>query len=168
MTQTVKTTNTYIGLSSTAFKARLGVHENSFNNPEANQTSLSNHIWDLKKKNLDYRVSWKLIDRAKPYSPVTGKCQLCIKEKFYILFYPEMATLNSKSEIYANCRHKKSKLLIKPKRKKKSLRRPGWTIYLVLVLVFHHLRYVLYQFHSVVLSSLMIADTLFCMKLLVA
>ena len=134
VTQTDKTTNTYIGLTSTTFKARLGVHKNSFKDPDANQTSLSNHIWDLKKKNLGYRVSWKLIDRAKQYSPVNGKCQLCIKEKFYILFYPEMATLNSKSEIYANCRHKKSKLLIKPKRKKKSRRRPGWPAYLSLSL----------------------------------
>ena len=136
VTQTDKTTNTYIGLTSTTFKARLGVHKNSFKDPDANQTSLSNHIWDLKKKNLGYRVSWKLIDRAKHYSPVNGKCQLCIKEKFYILFYPEMATLNSKSEIYANCRHKRSKLLIKPKRKKKPHRRPGWKSYLSLSLSF--------------------------------
>ena len=117
--------NTYIGLTSTTFKARLGVHKNSFKDPEANQTSLSNHIWDLKKRKIEYSVSWKLVDRGKPYSPVSGKCQLCIKEKYYILFHPEMASLNSKSEIYANCRHKRSKLLIKPKRKKTPGRRPG-------------------------------------------
>ena len=126
-------TNTYIGLTSTTFKARLGVHKNSFKDPEANQTSLSTHIWDLKKRKIEYSVTWKIVDRANPYSPVSGKCQLCIKEKFYILFHPEMASLNSKSEIYANCRHKRSKLLIKPKpktnsRKEKVRRRPGWTI----------------------------------------
>ena len=124
LTQTDNTTSTYIGLTSTTFKARLGVHKNSYNDPEANQTSLSNHIWDLKKKNLDHRV-WKLIDLAKPYFPVNGKCQLCIKEKFDILFNPQIATINSKSEIYANCRHKRSKLLIKPKRMETSRRRPG-------------------------------------------
>ena len=47
--QTNGTENTYIGLTSTTFKARLGVHKNSFKDPEANQTSLSSHIWDLKK-----------------------------------------------------------------------------------------------------------------------
>ena len=124
--QTDGTTNTYIGLTSTTFKARLGVHKNSFKDPDANQTSLSNHIWDLKSKKMDHSVTWKLVDRGKPFSPVSGKCQLCIKEKFYILFHPEMASLNSKSEIYANCRHKKSKLLIRQKKKKEPpRRRPG-------------------------------------------
>ena len=46
-----------------SYKARLGFQKNSVNGPEANQTSLSNHIWNLKTKNLDYRVSWKLIDQ---------------------------------------------------------------------------------------------------------
>ena len=121
------TQRTYIGLTSTTFKARLGVHKNSFKDPEANQTSLSKHIWDLKKKNIDYTVTWKLIDRARPFSPVTGVCGLCIKEKFYIMFRPSMANLNSRSEIYANCRHKHSVLLIKRERKSKSKnkRTPG-------------------------------------------
>ena len=34
--QTDGATNTYIGLTSTTFKARLGVHTNSFKDPEAN------------------------------------------------------------------------------------------------------------------------------------
>ena len=103
---TVKQTNggtdTYIGLTSTTFKARLGTHKNSFKDPEANQTSLSNHIWDLKKRKIEHSISWKLVDRAQHFSPVSGKCQLCIKEKLYILFHQEMASLNSKNEIYAN------------------------------------------------------------------
>ena len=113
------TPSTYVGLTSTTFKARLGVHKNSFIDPDANQTSLSKHVWDLKQKNIKHSISWKIVDRAKPFSPVTGKCQLCLKEKFYILFHPELASLNSKSEIYANCRHKKSVLLIKPTKKKR-------------------------------------------------
>ena len=105
------------------FKVRLWVHKNSFKDIEANQTSLSNHIWELKSKNVNPAIKWKIVDRAKPFSPVTGKCQLCIKEKYYILFHPEWATLNSKNEIYANCRHKKSNLLIKPIRKQKKKKR---------------------------------------------
>ena len=41
-------TKTYIGLSSTEFKKRLGVHTQSFNDPTVNQTSLSKYIHELK------------------------------------------------------------------------------------------------------------------------
>ena len=44
---------------------------------------------------------------------------LCIKEKFHILFSPESATINSRDEVYSACRHKHSLLLIPRERKKK-------------------------------------------------
>ena len=124
VTQEDQTANGYIGLTSTEFKARLAVHKRSFWNEEENQTSLSKHIRGLKEKNINYTLNWNLVDRATPFSPVTGVCWLCIKEKFYIMFRPSLANLNSRSEIYSNCRHKKSALLIKPTRKKKK-RTPG-------------------------------------------
>lgn len=123
VTEEDQSTRTYTGLTSTTFKARLGVHHQSFRDKEVNQTSLSKHIWDLKSKNIKHTVSWALVDRAKPYSPITGLCNLCIKEKYYIMFRPTQANLNSRSEIYSNCRHKKSVLLIGKEKKKK--RNPG-------------------------------------------
>ena len=122
---TVKTntqTDTYIGLCSTDFKKRLAVHKHSFIS-EDNQTSLSKHIKKLKNRNIDYELSWKLVTKAKPFSPVSGICNLCIKEKFYILFHPEMATLNDRNEIYTNCRHKKPVLLVKKNRERKEITR---------------------------------------------
>ena len=110
----------YIGLSSVDFKTRLAIHEHSFRNPDDNQTALSTHILELKSKNTNYQIKWKLIGRARPFSPVTGKCALCIKEKYCIMFKSELADLNSKSEIYSNCRHKQSELLVKKARKKKN------------------------------------------------
>ena len=110
----------YIGLSSTEFKSRLAVHKNSSKTPESCQTSLSKHIHDLNKEGIQPTVTWKLIDRGKPYSPVSGVCQLCLKEKFYILFKPEMAALNSRNKIFNSCRHKRSVLLVKEDRKRKS------------------------------------------------
>ena len=100
-------THTY-GLTSTTFKARLGVHKNSFKDPEANQTALSSQIWDLKKRKIGHTITWKLVDCVNPYSPLSRKCQLCVKEILYILFHPNMASLNSISEMYADCRHNKS------------------------------------------------------------
>ena len=94
------------------FKVRLGTHKNSFKNPTVNQTSLSRHIWDLKKQKKTYTISWDLIDKGKTFSPISGVCVLCTKEKFHIIFNPEGADLNSNDEIYSNCRHKKPKLLI--------------------------------------------------------
>ena len=111
---------TYIGLCSTEFKARLGVHTQSFNDPEVNQTSLSHYIHELKERQIEPTVSWKIVDRGQTYSPINGVCQLCTREAFHIIFHPESAELNSRSEIFSACRHKKSKLLFPPVRKKKT------------------------------------------------
>ena len=111
---------TYVGQTSTDFKSRLSTHKHSFINPNANQTYLSRHILKLKNEGIEPTVSWKMIDRGKSYSPVSGVCQLCVKEAFYILFRPEMAELNKRSEIFSACIHRKSKLLVKVSRKRKS------------------------------------------------
>ena len=121
-------TENYVGLTSTNFKARLAVHKQTFEDEfGTSQTALSRHIHKLKKKGFNPTwnppnpdVTWKLIDRGKSFTPVTGVCQLCIKEAFYILFRPELAKLNSRSEIFSACFHQKPSLLIKPKRKKRS------------------------------------------------
>ena len=111
--------NFYTGLCSTTFKARLAIHKHSFKNENDNQTSLSKFIWTLQRKNITYNTTWRLIDQAQPFSPISGICALCIREKFYIMFEPTSADLNGRSEILSNCRHKSSKLLIKKERKKK-------------------------------------------------
>ena len=114
VTQPNGETKTYIGLCSTDFKQRLGVHKQSFKDPNKSNTSLSNYIHELKSKAIEPKISWKLIDRGRAYSPVHGVCQLCTREAYYITYKPNLAELNSKSEIFAACRHKKSKLLFPP------------------------------------------------------
>ena len=121
VTQDDQTKNFYTGICSTTFKARLAIHKHSFKNETDNQTCLSKFIWNLQKNNIGYNVTWKKIDQAEPFSPVSGKCALCIKEKFYIMFRPNSADLNGRSEMLNNCRHKAAKLLIKRER----LKRPG-------------------------------------------
>ena len=80
-----------------------------------NPTTLSTHVWDLKNKNKDFDIKWSVIDRAKDYNPATKKCRLCLKEKFYIIFQPDGATLNLRSELFSSCRHKIWKTLSKLK-----------------------------------------------------
>ena len=102
----------YVGLTSTTFKERLGNHKSSFNHAKhEKRTELSKHIWKLKRKNIGYEVKFKLLDRAKPFSPVSGVCNLCLCEKFYINFHPEISTINKKDEINGFCRHKSIVLL---------------------------------------------------------
>ena len=108
-------TETYTGLTCNTFKARLRTHKNSFRNADANQTALSKHIRDLKQKRINHTITWEIIDRGQPFSPVSGVCSLCTKEKYHITFKPGAATLNKKSEMFANCRHKKRVLLARDK-----------------------------------------------------
>ena len=110
--------NSYTGLSSTEFKKRLGTHKHTFKDENVQQTSLSKFTWNLRRKNVNFEIKWKILDRGATFSPITGKCGLCTKEKFYIMFRPESADINSRDEIFSACRHKKSKLLIPKERKK--------------------------------------------------
>ena len=119
VTQEDQTVNSYTGLSSSNFKARLAVHTQSFNSETLHQTSLSKFIWSLKHKNKKFGITWKIQDRGTDFSPLTNKCKLCDKEKFYILFRPGVADINKRDEIFTPCIHRKFKLLIPPERKKK-------------------------------------------------
>ena len=58
------------------------------------QSTLSSHVWDLKDKNENFEIKWKVIDRASEFNPVTRKCRPCIQEKYYIIFLPDGASLN--------------------------------------------------------------------------
>ena len=42
---------------------------------------------------------------------ITPVCRLCICEKAHILFHPEDATLNQRSEFFSKCWHKDKHLL---------------------------------------------------------
>ena len=116
MTQTSdpSKTESYVGLCKTSFKDRYISHTFSFRHKSnANETKLSSHIWDLKNRNIDFKVTWKILDRGKPFSPVSQICNLCTKEKYFIIFEPEEASLNKKEELYNFCLHKESQLLKK-------------------------------------------------------
>ena len=84
---------------------------------EKNRTNsrYSGHIWNLKDKNKNFETEWKLIDRASTFNPITRKCRVCLKEKFYIMYHRDGSTLNKRHEIFNTCRHKNWKLLAKVK-----------------------------------------------------
>ena len=111
-TQNLKTEEGYVGLASTTFKKRFYRHNSNFEKEkERNDTTLSAHIWKIKERGSSYSLKWKILDRGQVFNPATKTCQLCTKEKFFIIFKPELATLNSRNELGAHCRHKKLTLV---------------------------------------------------------
>ena len=104
---------TYIGLTANQFKTRFRNHTASFRNEnKRNATELSKYIWSLKDAKTKFTVTWKIMARARPYSNVTKKCNLCITEKFFIICKPGSGTLNKRNELASACRHA-TKFLIK-------------------------------------------------------
>ena len=102
----------YIGLTDNTFKTRYNGHTSSFRNEQyRNATTLSNYIWTLKDKNINYSLKWKIIDRGRAYQPSGKNCGLCDLEKFYIISRPELASLNQRNELATSCRHRKKHLL---------------------------------------------------------
>ena len=112
----------YTGVTAQTMKGRYNGH--SFNlrhrpdpdDPSKNQgTTLSKHAWMLKDRNVNFTITWEKLQNASFFNPATGKCRGCLFENFFILFHPEGATLNKRSEFYNTCRHRYP-LLLFPKR----------------------------------------------------
>ena len=102
---------TYTGLTARSFKTRLYEHRQDFNHQKREGTTLSKFIWKLKQQSVPYKVDWRILMRSQSFNPSTKKCNLCLREKFCIIFRPEGATLNSRSEIFSTCRHRLKPLL---------------------------------------------------------
>ena len=100
------TTQSYVGVTANTFKSRYNAHKSSFNNKHiGHSTSLSKYIWDLKAKNTNLRLKWRILTSASAYCNTTKRCNLCIQEKLYILYKPLLASLNKRSELFSSCRH---------------------------------------------------------------
>ena len=103
---------TYVGLTENQFKTRYRSHLSSFRNIKyRNSTELSKYIWTLKDSNVQYSIKWKVIKRCRPYSNISKRCNLCLHEKFVIMYHPELCSLNSRSEFVTACRHRRKFLL---------------------------------------------------------
>ena len=104
---------TYTGLTARGFKDRLYEQRQDIdmNNQRREGTSLSNFIWKLKRENVTFKIDWKILMRGNSFNPSTKTCNLCLKEKYCIMFKPDGATLNSRSELFSTCRHRLKPLL---------------------------------------------------------
>ena len=103
---------TYVGATN-HFKTRFRNHRTSLNNPKyKGSTTLSKYVWKLKEEKKAYTIKWRIIDRAPAFNPITKRCNLCNKEKFYIIYRQNLASLNKRNELYRVCFHRRTELLI--------------------------------------------------------
>ena len=107
MTQDNETTDSYVGLTKRKFLSRFNEHYTNFEtrNPK-NSTKLHKKIWKLKDEQKNFEIKWEIVKKVKPYKAGNSECRLCLMEILIILFQPEKATLNSRTEIFNKCRHK--------------------------------------------------------------
>ena len=97
----------YTGRTATSFKQRHANHKCDFNlRKRSNNTAVSKHVWALKDQNKPFTISYKFLKKSHPFNPISGKCMLCLDEKYLILFNPEGATLNLRTEFFSHCPHK--------------------------------------------------------------
>ena len=93
-------TETYIGLRESEFKIRYRNHLATFrHNKDRNSTELSKYIWALKDKNIEDSISWCISSSHQPYNSSSKQCNLCLKEKFFIIYRPDLSTLNRYNQL---------------------------------------------------------------------
>lgn len=96
----------YIGATEPSFKARFANHQTSLRHEKyRNATELSKYAWQLKEKGKDFSISWKILQRARPYSNIAKRCSLCLAEKTSIILAKDPGILNSRTELVSKCRH---------------------------------------------------------------
>ena len=103
---------TYVGHTAGEFKTRYNGHTSSFRNSKyKHATELSKFVWHLKDRNIKYSIKWRTLAKCNSYSNKTKRCQLCLHEKFLIIYHPNLASLNSRNELLSKCRHRNKFLL---------------------------------------------------------
>ena len=93
------------------FIERFRVHKKSFSdeNSKNNQTTLSKIFWKLKHENKNIEVKFNISKIARSYTPGDKFCHLCTTEKYMItkeLKTNENTNLNSRDELFTQCRHR--------------------------------------------------------------
>ena len=80
---------------------RLRIRSNINNRNQRTKTKLATHVWSLKdaRPPIPYTIKWKIIDKGKPFNPVTGFCRLFLKEKYHILYNRQDCSQNSRDEL---------------------------------------------------------------------
>ena len=98
---------------STSFRLRYNNHTLDSNLIHKREnTTLADHKWYLKERNINFTQSWRLEAFSRSYTPEAGYCDLCLTEKFMInKYHKERNLLNKRNEIFRKCLHRSKFLL---------------------------------------------------------
>ena len=104
--------DSYVGLAKN-FKRRYGKHKKCLADEFAEGGgTLQKYFWKQKNNGKNPTVTWKYLEKNVPtYNPVTRKCRLCLREKYNIVLKTELATINSRQEMFGHCRHMQAELI---------------------------------------------------------
>ena len=56
-------------------------------------------------------IYWRVLSSNSPYNSSSKSCNLCLKEKFLIIYRPDLSSLNKRNELVSSCRHRNKALL---------------------------------------------------------
>ena len=104
--KTQTTEEKYIGMTGTTFYQRHKGHTSAFRHKE-DDTELSKHIFELRRQKCQYKIQFKIIDRAQSITPPSKICNLCTLEKYYLIHRKDLFTLNTKNEFGRQCYHRR-------------------------------------------------------------
>ena len=50
--------------------------------------TISKYIWELKEQGIAYLLEWSIIGQGRGFNPTTRSGQICLEEKYMIMFRP--------------------------------------------------------------------------------
>ena len=68
-------------------------------------TELSNYVWELKEKDINYFINWDMAMKSQKYICGSRECELCISEKLLIARGDANFLLNKLDELPSKDRH---------------------------------------------------------------
>ena len=78
--------DTYIGLTENEFKTRFNLHKSSFKlEHKRTSTTLSEHVWKLKNKNINFNIKWEVVKKGKTFAPSDKLCKFAYKKNYLSL-----------------------------------------------------------------------------------
>ena len=103
----------YVGMTEGPFKHRYNGHASSFRLERyRSATKLSEKVWTLRDRGIDFHIEWSIIRRGMPYKVGQTTCDLCTSEKLEIIKRAsDPGLLNGRTEILTKCRHKRKFLI---------------------------------------------------------
>ena len=99
-------TEFYTGIAGNSFKGRWDGHKCTIKYSKLrDKTTLSQHIWNLKDKKIEYKTKWEILHRTKGKPNSKYGCSIHILGRIEIAKSDRRRSLNRRTELQAKCTH---------------------------------------------------------------